>query len=86
MYGFGTLSSTEWASSDMSSAFRPTRFVDISSTLETKQAALKCCEAEMRPFPHSRSFQAAEHLARLRDSSVGLEAVEAFHVIREISK
>ena len=86
IYGFETQSSTEWASSDMSSAFRPTRFVDISSTLETKQAALKCYEAEMRPFPHSRSLQAVEHLARLRGSSVGLEAAEAFHVIREISK
>lgn len=86
IYGFETVSSTEWASPETAPGFRPVRFVDITSQLECKLAALKCYENEMRPFPHARSYEAVEHLARLRGASMGLEAAEAFSVIREIVK
>lgn len=86
IYGFETLSSTEWASPETSSGFRPTKFVNISNQLESKLAALKCYENEMRPFPHARSYETVKHQARLRGASVGLEAAEAFSVIREIVK
>ena len=86
IYGFEILSSTEWASPETAPSFRPTRFVNITEHLERKLEALKCYEKEMRPPPHARSFEAVEALARLRGCSVGLEAAEAFSVIREIVK
>jgi len=84
IYGFETPSSTEWASPETALAFRPTRFVNIADQLQKKLDALKCYEKEMRPFPHARSFDAVAALARLHGASVGVEAAEAFSVIREI--
>lgn len=81
IYTFETVSSTEWG---IGPAFKPTRFVAISDHIETKMDALKLYEMEMRPFPHVRSFEAVRNQARLRGASVGLEAAEAFEVIREI--
>ena len=37
---------------------------------------------EMRPFPHPRSLEGVEALARVGGVSVGVEAAEAFEVIR----
>ena len=39
----------------------------------------------MRPWPHARSIEAVEHLARWRGAQVGLEAVEAFSLLRQVS-
>ncbi|OFX08809.1 MAG: GlcNAc-PI de-N-acetylase [Alphaproteobacteria bacterium RIFOXYD12_FULL_60_8] len=79
IYAFETLSSTEWSGKD----FRPTRFVDISEHMAAKNAALACYTSEMRPFPHPRSLEAVEALARLRGASSGVTAAEAFEVVRE---
>ncbi len=83
IYAFETVSSTEWAPA-VDAPFRPGRFVGISGQLDRKLAALRCYESEMRPPPHARSLEAVEALARMRGASVGLEAAEAFAVIREI--
>ena len=85
IYGYETASSTEWASQHMGGVFHPVRFVDISKTLERKRKALECYASEMRPFPHARSLEGLEALARLRGVSIGLEAAEAFTVVREIT-
>lgn len=84
IYTFETPSSTEWASPEQSPTFRPTRFVDVSATLDAKLAALACYEAEMRPFPHPRSAEAVRALAAWRGAAAGLAAAEAFQVVREI--
>ena len=84
IYGFEVLSSTGWASSEMSHAFTPNRYVDISEYLEKKLETIACYQNEMRPYPHARSIKTVEYLAKLRGSSVGVEAAEAFSVIREI--
>ena len=84
IYGFETLSSTEWSSPDQYAGFRPTHFVDVHNYMDKKVAALKCYEQEMRPFPHARSFEAVKALANYRGVSVGVPAAEAFSVIREI--
>lgn len=83
IYAFEILSSTEWASS-AAPVFRPSRFVDIGDFLDTKLRALTCYEEELRPFPHARSVKAVEALARIRGTSVGCDAAEAFIVVREI--
>ena len=80
IYGFETVSSTEWGLT----AFTPQRFVDVSATFERKLTALAYYSAEMRPFPHARSVDAIEALATMRGASVSVSRAEAFTVIREL--
>jgi N-acetylglucosamine malate deacetylase 1 len=86
IYAMEVASSTEWALPGAGQTFVPTRFVDISSYLETKRRALEAYAAEMRDFPHARSFESIAALATWRGASVGLRAAEAFVVIREVEQ
>lgn len=81
LLAFETLSSTEWNPAD---PFVPTWFSDVTSTLEIKLRALAAYVDELRAFPHPRSYEAVEHLARLRGSAAGVAAAEAFALIRWI--
>jgi LmbE family N-acetylglucosaminyl deacetylase len=83
IFSFEVPSSTEW-NAPGGMAFAPKRFVDISGTLAMKRRALEAYAKEMRPFPHARSREAVEALARWRGATVGLEAAEGFDIIREI--
>lgn len=78
-----TVSSTEW-SMPQDGVFQPTVYVDVSGQLERKLEALRCYHAEMRPFPHARSIEAVEALARLRGAQAGMAAAEAFSLIRRL--
>jgi LmbE family N-acetylglucosaminyl deacetylase len=84
IYAMEVPSSTEWSSPRATDAFLPTRFVDISDVQETKRKALAAYGEEMREFPHPRSFEAIEALAKWRGATAGLAAAEAFMVLREI--
>jgi len=81
---FEVASSTEWQPPGSAPVFAPNVFVDISSTLERKLAALRAYEEELRPWPHTRSIEAVEHQARWRGATVGREAAEAFILGRDI--
>lgn len=81
---FEVPSSTEWQISTSASAFLPNWYVDISSTLDQKLRALGIYGSEMRSWPHSRSLEAVEHLARWRGANVGVQAAEAFMLGRNI--
>jgi len=85
IYAFETLSSTEWEPAGLGRQFQPTRFVDISNSLDAKMGAMRAYGEEMRPFPHPRSPEAIEALARFRGAQSGLLAAEAFVVVREIT-
>jgi LmbE family N-acetylglucosaminyl deacetylase len=82
IYAFEVGSSTEWAFHQFQPVFRPTVFVDISATLESKVQAMQIYESEARPFPHPRSPEALRGTARRWGSVVRLEAVEAFELVR----
>ena len=41
---------------------------------------------ELRDFPHSRSLESINALAKTRGASVGLKMAEAFEVIRRIER
>mgnify|MGYP006111489635 CR=1 FL=1 len=56
------------------------------SPVWAKLAALEAYASEMAPFPHARSMESVRALATLRGASVGLEAAEAFMVMREIAR
>lgn len=85
---YETASSTEYAAPFPGSAFSPNVFVDISSSLSTKLAALQEYEqtytGEMHPFPHPRSYQALQALAQWHGSNVGVAAAEAFMLVRQV--
>lgn len=81
---FEVPSSTEWQPPGSAPAFQPSVYSDISRTLALKRRALEAYASEMRPWPHARSLEAVEHLARWRGASAGVEAAEAFVMGREI--
>ena len=78
-------SSTEWQTPNTGLAFIPNWFEDVSDYLEKKLLALKAYETEMRNWPHTRSIEAVNYLAKLRGSSVGVSAAEAFMLMRSIN-
>jgi len=81
---FEVPSATEWNSPLDNNHFYPNWFEDITDTLELKLKALKVYKSEMRVWPHARSIEAVEHLARWRGASSGHEGAESFMLIREI--
>jgi LmbE family N-acetylglucosaminyl deacetylase len=82
---FEVPSSTEWQLPGSAPAFNPNWFIDISSTLERKLAALEAYAAELRPWPHPRSRKGVEHLAHWRGATVGVDAAEAFFLGRQLA-
>jgi LmbE family N-acetylglucosaminyl deacetylase len=84
IFAMEVASSTEWATPHAATAFVPTRYVDISSTIDVKRRAIEVFAEEMRPFPHPRSIEAITALATWRGASAGLTAAEAFMVVREV--
>lgn len=84
IYAMEVPSSTGWSSPYAENAFVPTHFVDVSRSRDVKRRALEAYADEMRPFPHARSFEAVEALMTWRGASAGLQAAEAFMVIRDI--
>lgn len=81
---FEVPSSTEWQMPGSAPPFLPDWFVEVSETLPVKMRALAAYRSEMRPWPHVRSLEAAEHLARWRGAAVGVAAAEAFVVGRNL--
>jgi LmbE family N-acetylglucosaminyl deacetylase len=84
LLSYETLSETEWGAPNPAEAFLPAVFIDIGKFLERKLQALACYRSQVREFPHPRSPQAVEALARLRGSTAGFPAAEAFMLVREI--
>lgn len=76
-------SSTEW-NLGAHPPFRPNFYVDIQSWIEEKISLCKIYSEEMSEFPHPRSPQGLEVLARKRGMEVGLESAEAFWICRKI--
>ena len=86
IFGFEVLSSTGWSAPSSDSNFCPQHYIDITSYWDKKLEALKNYENEMRPFPHTRSYEAAEAQAVFRGAMAGLKKAEAFSIIRQIVK
>ena len=84
LLSFEIASSTEWQPPGSAPVFQPNWFVEISDQLERKHKALSAYASEMRDWPHARSLEAVEHLARWRGAQVGVEAAEAFCLLRNL--
>lgn len=81
-------SSTEWGPPFAEWGFLPNAFADIGATLDTKLRAIEAYretfQSEVKSFPHPRSPQAVQVYAQQRGVSVGVQAAEAFILVREL--
>ena len=82
IYAFETPSSTEW--SYLNDKFTPDTFINIEDVIEKKKEYLTCYYKEMRPFPHPRSFENLNVMARFRGATVNLPYAEAFITLRRV--
>jgi LmbE family N-acetylglucosaminyl deacetylase len=80
---FEVPSSTEWY---FPYGFSPNIFVDITNELPIKLKALKAYRKEIREFPHPRSIEALEAIAKKWGSVAGFKAAEAFSLVRDLRK
>lgn len=86
IYTFEIPSSTEWNAFTRETIFTPNVFIDISSTIDTKIAAMSKYISELREYPHPRSLQHIKELAKVNGTKVGLNYSENFTLIRSIGK
>lgn len=85
IYSYETLSETEWAAPFSDEAFIPIVFNDVGSELDLKLEAFECFTTQIKNYPHPRSPESIENLARRRGATINIEAAESFMVIRQIS-
>jgi len=81
---YETLSETEFAIDPAVRPFQPNVWIDISDDLDDKLALLGLYGDEMGTFPFPRSREAVEALARLRGSTAGCRAAEAFMLLKSL--
>ncbi len=81
LLSYETLSETEWGNG--LGEFIPNVYEDISKEIKTKIEAMKAYRSELKEFPHPRSPEIIEALAKKRGSEAGLKCAEAFMLIRE---
>lgn len=82
IYGFETVSSSEWNFGQRKEVFYPQKYVDITETFNYKCKAMQEYISELCEFPHPRSLKMLEALAMVRGSTIGVQLAEAFEVIR----
>ena len=79
---FEVPSSTEWY---FPSQFSPNVFEDISNELTKKKNALKSYKTEIRKYPHPRSDDALDVIAKKWGTVCGCKSAEAFYLVRELN-
>lgn len=77
-------SSSEWSFGVTGTPFAPNLFIDVSETIDIKIEAMKCYEEEMRSPPHPRSESVLRAIATMRGSAAGMNAAEAFEIVRSL--
>jgi LmbE family N-acetylglucosaminyl deacetylase len=84
IYAYETLSETGWNIPNGQNAFVPNAYFDISGYINYKIDAMKKYASQLSEFPHPRSVEAIEVLAKYRGSTINVPDAEAFVIIREI--
>jgi len=79
VYSYETLSCSEW---NPDSPFKPNYFIDIKKYLAKKKEAFGLLKTELREYPHSRSLEGIEILAKYRGLQCGRRYAEAFRLIK----
>ena len=81
VYSFYTVSSTEWGRAD---AFMPDTWVDISDVMVEKLEAFACYQSEIMPYPHPRSMEALENVAKFFGNQCLMKYAEAFQTVMRL--
>lgn len=84
VYAYEVLSETHWNAAYLEQGFLPNVWVDIEQDLDTKLAALASYRSQIAAFPHFRSLEAVEALARFRGAQMSMRAAEAFVLVRQL--
>ena len=84
LLSYEVMSETDWNNPYAGNAFVPTVYEDISKHLMKKCDAMREYKSQVQEHPSARSFIAIQGLAMHRGSVVGLEAAEAFMLLREV--
>ncbi len=84
LYAYETLSETNWNAAPYTPAFCPNTYMDITEFLAGKLEAMKTYQSQLKQFPHERSLEAVEALARFRGATAGVRAAEAFILLRSV--
>lgn len=79
---YETISETDFNIDPSSRAFFPNVYFDISLYLDKKMEIMKIYDSELSDFPFPRSERAIRSLAYLRGSQSGVQAAEAFQLLR----
>jgi N-acetylglucosamine malate deacetylase 1 len=82
IFSYEVLSSSERSAQNTNFIFCPNFFVDISTTIEAKKSAISLYKSELKVYPHPRSVEGVEYLARKRGQEVGWMHAEAFQIVR----
>jgi N-acetylglucosamine malate deacetylase 1 len=85
LLAFETISSTEWSVPSSGAPFLPNWFEEVSAGLDRKLAAMSAYGHELRESPHPRSLEGIRVTARRWGMSLGVEAAEAFMLLRRLS-
>lgn len=85
IFSFEVLSSTEWQVKKNGLMFCPNYYSNITDFFDKKIEALSIYEKELRAYPHPRSIQGVEVLAKYRGIESGYNFAEAFQLIRQLS-
>lgn len=84
---FETPSGTEWRASTDPKNFIPNFFIEVSKqNVEEKIKGMDHYEFEKRAYPHPRSSEALEILAKQRGVTIGVKYAEAFNIVRCLNK
>ena len=61
-------------------------FNDTSDYFEKKIEAMRFFKSQIKEFPHTRSIETFEALAKFRGATVGVKRAESFILERKINK
>lgn len=83
---FETMSGTEWRASTDPRHFIPNMFIGVEmKNIDAKIRGMESYEFERRNYPHPRSPEALEIVAKRWGITVGLKFAEAFCIVRNIN-
>lgn len=85
IYSYETLSETGWDVPNTVNEFIPNVYNDISQFIDKKLEAIRMFTNQVEQFPSPRSEKTVKALAEYRGSMMGLEAAEAFSLVREVN-
>lgn len=84
---YEVLSSSEWSGKVGEDFFTPTKYNILSTEMiQNKLKAFKCYETEQCNYPHPRSVESVENLAKYRGSNINTQYAEAFAIVRSIEE